>query len=203
MGQKGYAGAYGGALLQFRLPSVERDSGEDPDSWAWLRLREMWVDQKGWTGRGRCPRSPYLSDLWCTQHTGASTKERKDAIEAKALEAEKKSKKKAKKIRSTEIAYGWYKDANGWWYIEEDGNWHSNEWKNTNGTWSYLDADGYAKTGWFTVDGIWYYAGADGTLFVNTVTPDGYHVNGDGAWVWSDHKRLQKVSACHTCLLCV
>ena len=97
--------------------------------------------------------------------------------------AEKKSKKKAKKIRSTEIAYGWYKDANGWWYMEEDGNWHSNEWKNTNGTWSYLDADGYAKTGWFIVDGIWYYAGADGTLFVNTVTPDGYHVNGDGAWV--------------------
>ena len=114
---------------------------------------------------------------------GASAKERKDAIEAKALEAEKKSKKKAKKIRSTEIAYGWYKDANGWWYMEEDGNWHSNEWKNTNGIWSYLDADGYAKTGWFTVDGIWYYAGADGTLFVNTVTPDGYHVNGDGAWV--------------------
>ena len=114
---------------------------------------------------------------------GASAKERKDAIEAKALEAEKKSKKKAKKIRSTEIAYGWYKDANGWWYMEEDGNGHSNEWKNTNGTWSYLDADGYAKTGWFIVDGIWYYAGADGTLFVNTVTPDGYHVNGDGAWV--------------------
>ena len=104
-------------------------------------------------------------------------------IEAKTLEAEKKSKKKAKKIRSTEIAYGWYKDANGWWYMEEDGNWHSNEWKNTNGTWSYLDADGYAKTGWFTVDGIWYYAGADGTLFVNTVTPDGYYVNADGAWV--------------------
>ena len=67
--------------------------------------------------------------------------------------------------------------------MEEDGNWHSNEWKNTNGTWSYLDADGYAKTGWFTVDGIWYYAGADGTLFVNTVTPDGYYVNADGAWV--------------------
>jgi len=22
-----------------------------------------------------------------------------------------------------------------------------------------------------------------GTLYVNTVTPDGYHVNGDGAWV--------------------
>lgn len=114
---------------------------------------------------------------------GESAKERMDAIEAKALEAEKKSKKKAKKIRNTEIAYGWYKDANGWWYMEEDGNWHSNEWKNTNGTWSYLDADGYAKTGWFTVSGIWYYAGADGTLFVNTVTPDGYYVNADGAWV--------------------
>ena len=65
---------------------------------------------------------------------GASAKERKDAIEAKALEAEKKSKKKAKKIRSTEIAYGWKKDAKGRGYLEEDGNWQSHGGKNTNGT---------------------------------------------------------------------
>ena len=55
--------------------------------------------------------------------------------------------------------------------------------KQTDGSWSYLDADGYAKTGWFEVGGIWYCADKNGTLYVNTVTPDGYHVNGDGAWV--------------------
>ena len=71
----------------------------------------------------------------------------------------------------------------GWWYLEDDGKWHVNEWKKTGGNWSYLDADGYAKTGWFEVGGIWYCADKTGTLYVNTVTPDGYHVNGDGAWV--------------------
>ena len=114
---------------------------------------------------------------------GVSAKAKKAAIEAKALEAEKRSKKTAQKIRNTEIADGWYKDANGWWYLETDGNYHSNEWKETDGTWSYLDGNGYAKMGWFSVDGLWYYADADGTLLVNTVTPDGYHVNTDGVWV--------------------
>ena len=104
-------------------------------------------------------------------------------IEAKAAELEKKSKKKAKRLRDTSVANGWYQDANGWWYLENDGKWHTNEWKQTDGSWSYLDADGYAKTGWFEVGGIWYCADKNGTLYVNTVTPDGYHVNGDGAWV--------------------
>lgn len=114
---------------------------------------------------------------------GESAKAKQEAIEVKAAELEKKSKKKAKRLRDTSVANGWYQDANGWWYLEDDGKWHTNEWKQTGGSWSYLDADGYAKTGWFEVGGIWYCADKNGTLYVNTVTPDGYHVNGDGAWV--------------------
>ena len=44
------------------------------------------------------------------------------------------------------------------------------------------------ETGWKKVDGKWYYlepvAGQNkGHLFVNTVTPDGYKVDSNGAWI--------------------
>ena len=39
------------------------------------------------------------------------------------------------------------------------------------------------KTGWFKVGPHWYYAYGSGALAVNTTTPDGYRVNGNGEWV--------------------
>lgn len=58
--------------------------------------------------------------------------------------------------------------------------------------WFFFDADGYMLTGWQRIkdsDGMyrWYYLNpvSDGTLgacFLNTVTPDGYTVNENGAW---------------------
>ena len=44
-------------------------------------------------------------------------------------------------------------------------------------------------TGWQQIDGKWYYfseaegSGTMGALFRDTVTPDGYAVNGAGVWV--------------------
>ncbi|WP_278144947.1 hypothetical protein [Lacrimispora saccharolytica] len=31
--------------------------------------------------------------------------------------------------------------------------------------------------------GRWYYMGSDGYMIVNTITPDGYAVGADGAWI--------------------
>ena len=56
-----------------------------------------------------------------------------------------------------------------WWYDNEDGT--------------------YLRNGWFWLDGNQdgiaecYYFDADGWMLADTVTPDGYTVNGNGAWV--------------------
>lgn len=63
----------------------------------------------------------------------------------------------------TETVTGWQKDANGWWYINPDGSYPVDEWKE--------------------LGGVWYYFGYQGYIWTNTWTPDGYYVNEDGAWV--------------------
>ena len=66
-------------------------------------------------------------------------------------------------------------------------------WLTDGGNLYYLHtvSDGYKGsmyTGWHCIDGKWYYFNtvSDGTLgrlFVNSVTPDGYTVDENGAWV--------------------
>lgn len=63
----------------------------------------------------------------------------------------------------------WCLDAHGWWYDKGDGTWPS-------GQWQWLDGNG---------DGIeeCYYFNPSGYCMINTITPDGYTVNYDGAWI--------------------
>ena len=49
--------------------------------------------------------------------------------------------------------------------------------------WYCFDENGYMKTGWILYKDAWYYCGESGAMLVNTTTPDGYYVNGDGVWV--------------------
>ena len=66
-------------------------------------------------------------------------------------------------------AYGaWVHDAKGWWWKNPDGTWPKN-------TWAWLDGnhDSVCES---------YYFGPDGYMLANTVTPDGYTVNANGAW---------------------
>lgn len=40
------------------------------------------------------------------------------------------------------------------------------------------------KTGWIEWKNLWYYLDkTNGDMWVNSTTPDGYRVNGDGVWV--------------------
>jgi len=66
-------------------------------------------------------------------------------------------------------AGGWVSDASGWWYDNGDGTWPADTWK-----WIDGDHDGVAEC---------YYFGSDGYVLTNQMTPDGYQVNEDGAWV--------------------
>lgn len=64
---------------------------------------------------------------------------------------------------------GWRLDAVGWWYDNGDGTWPANGWH-----WIDGNMDGVAECYYFDVNGY---------ILVNTTTPDGYWVNGNGAWV--------------------
>lgn len=71
-----------------------------------------------------------------------------------------------------DMATGWFKDnLNNWYYLTPAG----------------AGTEGTMVTGWQQIDGRWYYFneksdGFRGTMLSNTTTPDGYTVDGSGAW---------------------
>lgn len=69
---------------------------------------------------------------------------------------------------STVFAGEWKFDNNGWWYQNDDGSYPAN-------TWQWIDGnkDGVSES---------YYFNENGYMLANTVTPDNYTVNADGAW---------------------
>lgn len=69
----------------------------------------------------------------------------------------------------TSMASGWQLDTTGWWYQRDDGSYPLNSWN-----WIDGNQDGVAEC---------YYFGSDGYILTDTVTPDGYQVDGNGAWV--------------------
>lgn len=50
------------------------------------------------------------------------------------------------------------------------------------GQWYYYNPDGTMATGWIEIGGKHYYLYEDGHCALNEVTPDGYRVDGSGAW---------------------
>ncbi len=74
-------------------------------------------------------------------------------------------------LAGSAMAAGWRKNDTGWWYATNDAGtaWYANGWQ-----WIDGNGDGTAES---------YYFNEAGYILVNTRTPDGYDVNGDGAWV--------------------
>lgn len=56
-------------------------------------------------------------------------------------------------------------------------------WQNVDNQWYYMNADGAMMSGWILSNHKWYYLGTNGIMYASTITPDGYQVNADGAWV--------------------
>lgn len=105
------------------------------------------------------------------------------------------------------IKPGWNPNTKGWWYCtdikegfyykdtwkELDGQWYSfnsegyakcNQWELYKSKWYYLRADcSMAESQWLWVDGECYCFDKDGAMYENCTTPDGYQVDGTGAWV--------------------
>ena len=65
------------------------------------------------------------------------------------------------------------------------GTWVQNP--NTNKWYFYESANSPSEskrsTGWKEISGSWYYFGQDGAMYQNQITPDGYYVDNNGAWV--------------------
>ena len=100
---------------------------------------------------------------------------------------------------------GWVQDNVGWYYIGSDGSHAAGEWLNLDGVEYWIDSNGYMATGWrlfvngdwyyfrssgamaknlwATDNGKWFYLGSDGVMMKDTVTPDGYVLDADGAWI--------------------
>lgn len=65
----------------------------------------------------------------------------------------------------------WKANANGWWYENDDGSYPVAQWKEVNGK--------------------YYYFGTDGYMLASTITPDGYQVGADGAWIPDMEAKIQ------------
>lgn len=64
---------------------------------------------------------------------------------------------------------GWRSDGNGWWFDNGNGTWPASCW-----LWVDGNQDGQAEC---------YYFQQNGYILTNASTPDGYIVDGNGAWV--------------------
>lgn len=90
---------------------------------------------------------------------------------------------------------GWYQNTadGGWYYLNpvSDGTrgMMCTGWQKIGEHWYWLQTiqdgnQGRMMTGWNRIGGKWYFLDpSDGHLLVNTVTPDGYTVDGEGAWI--------------------
>lgn len=87
-------------------------------------------------------------------------------------------------IEESKDAGEWKQDDTGWWYVRPDHTYPVNEWGYIGDKWYYFGDNGYMRTGWIELDGKWYCLDPDsGAMYADTVTPDGYLVGSDGAWI--------------------
>lgn len=80
------------------------------------------------------------------------------------------------------MAAGWQRDARGWWYVFDSGNYAVNGWRTIEGKEYCFDADGYLVKGWAQMNGQWKYFREDGTIATGWLSDGGkwYYLDGNG-----------------------
>lgn len=107
----------------------------------------------------------------------------------------------AKSIQLPNTPGRWIFDNGAWYWENPGGSRASLQWVFYNNGRYYLNADARMAVGWNWIkdpDGFsrCYYFSSDptgdlGRLYTNSVTPDGFTVNGDGAWVVNETVQIQ------------
>lgn len=83
---------------------------------------------------------------------------------------------------------GWHNDSDDgrWYYLDPTSGEMAIGWHFINGKWYFFNMVNSAPT-WALVDGKWVYGNSNirpyGAMYVNEVTPDGYRVDANGAWI--------------------
>lgn len=66
------------------------------------------------------------------------------------------------------------------------------QWNNDSAGWQYQEDNGNRlNNGWNWIDGKCYYFTPDGYCLINTITPDGYTVDANGAWTVNGIVQIQ------------
>ena len=66
-------------------------------------------------------------------------------------------------------------------------------WENSPAGWVYQLTDGsFAANTWEQINGAWYYFNENGIMLENGITPDGYTVGADGAWIENIARQAQQ-----------
>lgn len=108
-----------------------------------------------------------------------------DSVYISPSDTEKQPEGEAKPLNNSERVPGqWIQNEKGWRFTNTDGSRPVNDWACSGDKWYYFGADGYMVTGWIQWEGKWYYLGPEGDMQTNTLTPDGYIVDENGARVW-------------------
>ncbi len=78
----------------------------------------------------------------------------------------------------------WLKTDDGKWYhFDENGLMRTGWYQDKDQKWYYLEEGGFMASGWKQIDGKWYYLDKQsGEAILNGYTPDGFYVDGTGAW---------------------
>lgn len=93
----------------------------------------------------------------------------------------------------TKAEAGWVLKDTKWYYLNKEGHEVKNDWIQYKNQWYYLDSTGTMVTGWTQWKGTWYYLNAsNGDMAFSSVTPDGYEVGEDGAWLKDGFGGLKK-----------
>ncbi len=98
----------------------------------------------------------------------------------------------------------WQQENGNWYFLKASGSKAVNQWMNIDSKIYWFDSEGVMLSGWKQINGSWYYfhstgdlavncwvdngenwyyVGADGVMLTNGMTPDGYQVGSDGAWI--------------------
>lgn len=95
-------------------------------------------------------------------------------------------------ISKNEWIYTSWGQSDDWYLFDENGTMVTG-WRLVDGKWFYLNpvsdgTRGRMVVGWQLIDGVWYYFnpvsdGSKGALVTNGMTPDGYRVDENGAWI--------------------
>lgn len=76
----------------------------------------------------------------------------------------------------------WAGDDGGWRYVRDDGSYQGDGWLEDKGNLYYI-SNGYMKNGWIKDNGKDYFMGVTGAMMRDAITPDGFKVGSDGAWL--------------------